>query len=634
MKKIRKFNHKINKFFKKNILTFSIVSLIFIICGIILKNFENLYIFSVIAFLIATIFSGIPILFRALLSLKNKTISIELLVSIAVIGALFIKEFSECAIVTFLFQFGMFLEQKTANKTRSAIKELISLAPQKANRLFDDKIENIDIDDVQLNDILIVKEGEKIPVDGIIVKGEGYFIESAITGESLPRHKQTEEFIYAGAILESGYIQMKATRIGEDTTFSKIVNLVEEALENKSPLDKFIDRFAKFYTPIVILLSLSVLFILRFITGIWDIDKAITILVLACPGALVIGIPMASVAGIGRGAKEFILFKGGESLNSFSKSNVFIFDKTGTLTTGETKVLSNKYYGDNKNKDLLNIISLEQSSSHPLGKALISLGDELNIHPKSSIDIETFKGLGIQGIIEEDQYLIGNEKFLLSENIIFNKEQKDYINTIKNHGSSIILVAKNNQLIFIFEIGDKIKEEAKKTISKLKKDGVKRIIMLTGDNYSTASYVANQIGIDEFYSDLLPEDKLNFVKNLESSKINTTFIGDGINDSPSLACATTSIAMGNGTDVAIETSSVILMRSNLEDIEIAYRLSKKTIIVSYENVIISLLTVILLIIGLFLDYIHMSLGMLIHEASIFIVILNAMRLLIKKKEKK
>lgn len=624
----------INKFLKKYFLQFTIVSFLLIVIALIFKKFSSLELYANIAFILATIFSGIPIFFRAFMALKHKVISIELLVSIAVIGALVIKEFSECAIVTFLFQFGNYLEQKTMQKTRSAIKELTELAPKFANKIIDGKVQVVDIDDVDLDDILIVKEGDMIPVDGIILNGEGYLKEASITGESLPQYKVKNDLLYAGTILDSGYIEMKANRVGDDTTFAKIISLIEEASDLKSPIEKFIDKFSKYYTPIVILLAVLTLIILRITTGVYNIDKAITVLVLACPGALVIGSPIASVAGIGRGAKDNILFKGGDSLFNFSKSKVFMFDKTGTLTKGDTKVLSSKYYGDDEKIDLLNIASLEKSSKHPIGKSLIEYALNKNIQHLDNIKVVTNKGQGIFGTICNNNYLIGNENYLLNNKVKISIDQDNYIKQIKQNGSSIILVSKNQILIYIFEIGDEIKSESRNAILSLKKLGVKKFIMLTGDNYDSAKYVADKIGIDEIHASLLPEEKLSVIKEYESNNYKVTFIGDGINDAPSLALASISIAMGSGTDVALETSSIVLMKSSLEDLVYAYKLSKKTIIITYENIIIAILTVILLLIGLFMDFIHMGIGMLIHEASIFIVILNSMRLLIKKGNRK
>lgn len=630
-RKKRRISKKINKFFKTYFLPMTILGFVFSILGIVFK-YLSFDITSMVCFLIATLFCGLPILFRALMALKQKVVSIELLVSIAVIGAICIKEYQECAIVTFLFQFGMFLEQKTLDKTRGAIKDLVDMSPKKANKIISGNIEEIDADMVNVGDMLAVREGEMVACDGIITKGSGYFMEASITGEALPKEKSINDLIYAGTILESGNVEMKCTRAGEDTTFGKIITLVEEATDAKSPLDRAIDRFAKYYTPCVILIALLTLIFIRIFKGYYDIDTSITVLVLACPGALVIGSPIASVAGIGRGARDHIILKGGDSLHEFSKATTFVFDKTGTLTKGEASILNYKYFGDDFNNDLSLIASMEAKSLHPLGKAIIMLSQKNNLNLNNEIIIDTIKGKGIKTTLSNSRYLVGNLAFLEENNVIISNDQIKIINDYLKSGSSIILVSKNNELLFIFEIGDEIKDDAIEMLNSLRRSGAKRFIMLTGDNYESAKYVADKIGIKEFYANLLPEDKLNMIKKLKDSGENVTFVGDGINDTPSLALANTAVAMGSGTDIAIETSAVVLMRSSLSDLAYSYKLSKKIVLVSYENVFIAILTVVLLLIGLFMNFIHMSIGMLIHEGSIFIVILNAMRILLWRRK--
>lgn len=630
MKK-KRLKQKINHFLKKNLKILTLIAFIFTLAGVILNFFEHLTFYATGCFILATIIAGTPILYRALMALKQKVISIELLVSIAVIGALCIKEFSECAMVTFLFQFGAILEQKTLEKTRGAIKELVNMAPKTANRVTDDGVMTINASSVQAADILLVKEGEMVASDGLITSGDGYFVEASITGEALPKYKTVGQFVYAGTLLEKGYVKMQATRVGDDTTFGKIITLVEEAADTKSPLDRFINRFARYYTPIVILLALITLFALRLIKGYYDIDTAITVLVLACPGALVIGSPIANVSGVGRGAKNHVLLKGGDSIYEYAKTDIFLFDKTGTLTKGMPEVLNHTYYGTNFNQDLSAVASFEKASLHPLGKAIwrYALAQGLSI---DDLAVTTFKGLGLLGQSEESQYIIGNELFLKKQGVNIDLKLQTVINNYKSHGSSIILVAKDKKLLFVFEIGDEIKPDAPAMLKKLKALGIKQIIMLTGDSKEAAEYTCNELKITEYYAELLPEEKLAIIKKLKDQGKKVTFVGDGINDTPSLALADTSIAMGNGTDIAIETSSVVLMQSTLTDLVFSFELSRKTVIIAYQNVAIALLTVFLLLLGLFLNYIHLSVGMLIHEISILVVILNAMRLLVWRKK--
>lgn len=583
---------------------------------------------AVVLYLIATVLCGFPIFYRGVQGLRFKTVGIEVLVSIAVIGALVIAEFSEAAIVTFLFQFGSYLEQKTMRKTRNAIKELTQMAPATAFRVEGDEVEEIDADEVEEEDILLVKTGNQVPVDGNLVFGEGYVNEASITGESVPVKKSVGDFVYAGTILDSGSFRMQATRVGEDTTFAKIIELVEEAQDAKSPVERFINRFSKYYTPAVVVMAVLVFIFFR------DLDTAITVLVLACPGALVIGAPIANVAGIGRGAKNGVLLKGGDSVYTFAKTDTVVFDKTGTLTKGAPEVIEAKMYGDVSLEEALSeAAGVEQTSEHPLAKAIVSYAKSKQVTLLAVEKQELLKGMGVATRLGESEILVGSERLMEDREIHLNEQQKTDINRLQNQGASTVLYAKDGQIQLLFAVADAIREDAKESVQKLQKMGMRHIAMLTGDNESTAKAVAAQIGISEVYAELLPEDKLQRIKNWQKDDRCITFVGDGVNDSPALTLADTGIAMGGGTDVAIDSSDVVLIQSRLTAIVEALSLARFTKRIMFENIAIAVGTVVLLLIGLFAGYVHMALGMLIHEASILLVIFNAMRLLIGSKKK-
>lgn len=583
-----------------------------------------------VCFVAAFVLSGVPILLRAIQALRFKTVSIELLVSIAALGACIIGEFNESAIVTFLFQFGSFLEQKTMKKTRSAIRALTEMAPTTAWRIIDSvkedafETEEIDADEVEIGDILLVKAGGKIASDGVVVKGDGYAAEASITGEPMAKHKTIGDMVYAGTILDSGTIQMRATKVGEDTTFAKIIALVEEAQDAKSPVERFIDRFAKYYTPAVIAIAAAVFIFTR------NVDTAITVLVLACPGALVIGAPIANVAGIGRGAQEGILLKGGDSIHTFSKTDTVVFDKTGTLTEGVPEVCVQKNYSDDASHALALAASVEMASDHPLANAVIRYAAALPSYEAESV--QTINGCGMAASVCGHSVLIGNRKLMEKNGIGLTEQVLNDSEEVQNSGASIALIAVDGKIEMLLGISDTLKSDAKDSISRLKDMGIADIIMLTGDNASTASAIATQLGITDYRAELLPEDKLTVIRELQRKGRTVTFVGDGINDSPALAAADTGIAMGSGTDVAIDNSDVVLIKSDLKSLVRSLKLSKKTVHTLYENIAIAVGTVVLLLIGLFAGYIHMSIGMLIHEASILVVILNAMRLLIHNKK--
>ena len=625
---MNRWNRKLNQFFKEYTMPFTFAAGILTVLGYLAEHLTNMRTATIICYLAATVLAGLPILFRAVTGLRMKAIGIEVLVSIAVFGAMFIGEYSEAAIVTFLFQFGTYLEQRTLQKTRSAIRMLTEMAPATAWRLENQAAvpEEIDADEVEVDDLLLVKTGGKVAVDGIIEFGEGYLNEASINGESVPIHKVVGDQVYAGTILDSGILQMRATRVGEDTTFSKIIALVEEAQDAKSPVERFIDRFAKWYTPAVVVIAALVLLITC------NLDTAITVLVLACPGALVIGAPVANVAGIGRGAKDSVLLKGGDSVTTFAKVDTFLFDKTGTLTTGHPDVTNVYSYTEDIPGAMKLAAALESTSDHPLAKAIVNYVKKRDVTVEKAVASETLKGFGVRADIDGNVVIAGSKRMMTEQGITLTKEQQRDLQEAQRNGASTVLISENEKILLLFAISDKIKDGAAETIANLKRLGIKKTVMLTGDNRKTAEAVAAEIGIDEVQAELLPENKLSVIQKMQREGRIVAFVGDGVNDSPALAAADTGIAMGGGTDVAVETSDVVLMRSNLESIPVAIKLAKRTVSVLQQNIVIAVSTVLLLLAGLFAGYIRMASGMFIHEASILVVILNAMRLLHRTKK--
>lgn len=574
------------------------------------------------AFILASIIAATLIIIRAWEALRVKTISIELLVSIAVIGAFVIREFDESAIVTFLFLFGTFLEEKTLARTRKSIKSLTEMAPTTAQVLQEDgSTKETDVDFVDEGDVVLVKTGAQVPVDGKIISGSGYLNEASVTGESKLVTKHLGELVYSGTMVDNGTIQVEATKVGDDTTFAKIIELVEDAQDTKSHVEKFIDRFSTYYTPAVLILALLVGIFFR------DFKLAITVLVLGCPGALVIGAPVSNVAGIGNGAKNGVLIKGGEVVDTFSKVDTLVFDKTGTLTKGKTEVASIQTYEDDH--ALSYAAAMEHESDHPLGRAIVNYVTDHAL-PTTGITvnaINTIKGQGMVAEVDGHHVAVGNQTLMNAENIILNNNQQQTLATVQHQGSSTVLVAVDGTLKAIIGIADVIRDGVKEDLRQLKTMGIKRLVMLTGDNDLTARAVGSQLGIDEVHANLLPEDKVTFVKQLQKENHTVAFVGDGINDSPSIATADIGIAMGGGTDVAVETSDIVLMQSSFGELIHAYGLAKKTVRNTRENIIIAIGTVAFLLIGLIFGYIYMASGMFVHEASILVVVLNAMRLI-------
>ncbi|RDF80599.1 heavy metal translocating P-type ATPase [Lactiplantibacillus plantarum] len=613
---------KFQLFLTKHTNQITLVTGILIVLGMLSKYLLQFTLGYQVILAVASIIAVIPIAVRAWSALRNKVFSIELLVSIAVIGAFIIGEFNESAIVTFLFLFGSYLESKTLQKTRTAIKGLTDMSPTTATLVTDDGTEEVDVDDVDEGDVVLVKTGSQVPVDGIVVEGNGYLNEASITGEARQINKQLDDSVYSGTMVENGYLKIKATQVGDDTTFAKIIELVEEAQDTKSKAEKFIDRFAQYYTPAVLVLAVLVFAFSR------DFRLAITVLVLGCPGALVIGAPVSNVAGIGNGAKRGILIKGGEVVDTFAKVDTLVFDKTGTLTEGNTAVTTMHTYTNNADNQLALAAAIEGVSDHPLGQAIVSYADQQSAGVSPVLDdTETVKGQGICAQVGQQEVVIGNQKMLTAHNIKLNPTQLKDLNGLQAGGQSTVIMAVDGQVQLIFGIADTIRPGVKDSLAALKAQGIKKLVMLTGDNELTAQAVANELNLDEVHANLLPEEKVEYVKKLKAAGNTVAFIGDGINDSPSIANADIGIAMGSGTDIAIDTSDVVLMQSSFPALVHAHGLAKKTVLNTRENIFIAIATVAFLLIGLIFGYIYMASGMFVHEASILVVIFNAMRLI-------
>lgn len=584
---------------------------------------------ATIFMILASIVGAIPVALHAFTALQNKVISIELLVTIAVVGAFIIGEYEESAVVTFLFLFGNYLEQKTLEKTRSSVKSLTKMAPTMAELVVENgQTEMVDVDDLDEGDRVLVKTGGQIPVDGKIVQGTGYMNEASITGESTPIKKGIGDKVFAGSLTDNGTITVETTSVGEDTTFGKIIELVEEAQDSQSPAARFIDKFATYYTPAVLIIGILVWIFTK------DFPLAITVLVLGCPGALVIGAPVSNVAGIGNGAKNGILMKGGNAVNTFAQVDTLVLDKTGTLTTGKMSVTIVDNFDGDKEKLLGLLTAVEKTSNHPLGQAIINYAEDQNIKPASGLPtLDTVKGQGLVGQTDDFKILVGNEKLMKANQVNINDLQKKIIEQRMQAGDSVVLMAINQELRLVVGVNDQLRFDAREGLQALKDAGLKKIVMLTGDNKLAAQRIAAKLPIDEVHAELLPEDKVEFVKQFQAQGSTVAFVGDGINDSPSLATADIGIGMGTGTDVAIETSDIILVKSSFDALAHAYILAKKTVANTKENIVIAVGTVALLLLGLIVGVIHMGSGMFVHELSILVVIFNAMRLIRNKSSK-
>src|SRR5690606_1808727 len=572
--------------------------------------------------IIASVVAGVPIAIKAFQALRMKAYSIDLLVTIAVIGAMIIGEYTEAAVVTFLFLFGHYLEGRTLTKTRASLKSLMDMAPLEATILRNGARVTIPADEVEIGDYVIVQPGGRIPVDGKIIVGQSLINESAITGESVPANKRQGDQVFSSTISDNGYLEILTEKVGNDTTFSKIIELVEEAQETKAKTQKFMERFASYYTPGIIVLSVLVWLITQ------NVHLALTFLVIACPGALVISVPVSIVAGIGNGAKNGILIKGGDKMENLARVNAVVFDKTGTLTKGKPEVTSIKTFGISEDELLQLAAEVEVTSEHHLGKTIVKKAKErgLELETKPS-EVEIMKGHGMQAMLDTKQIYIGNKSGAEKLGIAINPTTDDYMVQQQEKGNTTVIVSMDKEIMGIISIADQIREEAAEALQTLRSNGIRHMVMLTGDNKSVAEKVANQLGIDHVYAELLPEDKVEKVRACKKSGGRLAMVGDGITDAPAIAAADVGIAMGGtATDVTMQTADVILMSDKLDKLPYAIRLAKATIRNMKQNTYFALITVAMLLVGVLTDNIHLASGMLIHEASVILVILNAVRL--------
>lgn len=575
--------------------------------------------------LAAAIVAGYGIVVKAVRALLVKFISIDLLVSIAAIGATLIGNFWEAAAVTFLFAIGHALEAGTMNKTRAALAELVAVAPDVAVVMRDGEQVEIAAHQVRMGEIVLVKNGAKVPVDGQVVSGTGAIDEASITGESIPVEKTKSDHVFAGTISRGGFLQVMATGIGADTTLARIIHRVEEAQDAKAKTQAFIDRFSKWYTPAVMVLALAA----GLISG--DVVLGLTLLVIGCPGALVISIPVAIVAGIGRSARNGILIKGGEYLETSAKISAVAVDKTGTLTEGRpvlTDIVVLNPEADRR-EVLRWAAAAEAGSEHPLARPILDTAREEGVAPEGLPgSVTPVVGKGIVADAHGKRVLIGNVPLLEQYGIVNDAGAAVAANKLAAAGKTPMIVAVDESVLGVIGVADTIREDAPEMIRRLHASGAQKVVMLTGDTRLVAEAIGEAVGIDEIHASLLPEDKLDAVARLQREGHTVAMVGDGVNDAPALATADIGVAMGAaGSAVAVETADIALMGDNLLKLPEAISLAKRTVNVMRQNIWIALITVVVLLVGVFAGGVTMAIGMLVHEGSVLIVILNAMRLL-------
>lgn len=540
----------------------------------------------IMMYLAAMAASGYVTFIKGLKNLFRFKFNIDTLMTIALIGAVAIGEWQEATLVAILFGINEWLEGMGMEKARRSMESLLQVAPKEATVLVDGRETVVPIASLQVGDIVLVRSGEKIPSDGIVVDGQSSVNEAAITGESLPIDKRAGESVFGGSINNEGVLRIRIEKAYEDSSLAKILHLVEEAQETKTPTELFINRFAKYYTPLVIVIALLVIVIPPLLlNGEWKtwLYQGLAVLIVGCPCALILSSPIAIVSGITRNARNGILIKGGVFLEQLGKIDTLAFDKTGTLTKGEPHVEQVIVYNDTLFYPIAGAI--EKSSSHPLAKAIMGKISQLGIEPDDPQDIQTIPGQGVMATINQRQYWLGNEKTITHLQLL-DQVQHD-IDRLKRDGLTLVIVANEESVLGIFGIADEIREESRSVIDALHRNGIRHTVMLTGDHNQTAEKVAKAVGVSDYYGNLLPEDKVTKIKEL-SEQGTVAMIGDGINDAPALASAQLGIAMGKGTDSAIETADIVLMQDHLGKLPHAISVAKKVNRVIKFNITLAL----------------------------------------------
>ena len=577
---------------------------------------------AAVLLILASIVAGSDIVVRAWNSLRVKHISIELLVTLAATGGIAIGIYEEAAAVTFLFLFGAYLEERTIRRTRKALDDLVNTAPVSALLVEDGSVREVPVHQVPLDAIVRVRPGDSVPVDGTVVSGHSTIDESAITGEPLAAEKTTGSSVFAGAVNRAGIIDVRAERVGAETTLARVIRRVEEAQEAKVPMQRFIERFAQWYTPAMVAVAVGVLIVTR------DLVPALTLLVIACPGALVVATPVAIAAGIGRAARGGMLIKGGAFLETVGNVSALVLDKTGTITEGKPRVTQVLGLAGNDREDVLRWAAIaEQGSSHPLAQPIVEAAAAYGVIPTADSG-DAIAGQGVSASWNNHNVFVGRSDYLEREGVEIPQEAYDALSSLHENGETAMLVAVDGRIIGVIAVADSLDENVPAFIASLPEAGVQRVIMATGDDARVARVVASQAGITEVHARQLPEDKLALIQQLQKEGYVVGFAGDGINDAPALAAADVGIAMGaGGTDVAIEAADLALMADELEKIPEAITLSRRTMRIIRQNLVIALGTVALLLAGVAGGFITMGSGMLVHEASLLLVVLNSVRLL-------
>lgn len=554
---------------------------------------------------------------------RERRVNSDVLVTIAIVAAVAIGEVFAAGEVALIMVLGMWLEQRTTAKAASALEEMVSLIPETARRKEGQEWREVPLSALQIGDVVLVKPGEVIPVDGLIVQGSAAVNQASLTGESVPVDKQAGDEVFVGTINTNGSLEIQASRVGEETTFAKVTRLMAEALEQKAPVQRLLDRWAAWIVPI----SLASAAVVYFWTG--DVTRAVTILLVFCPCALVLATPTAVMAAIGKAAKLGILIKSGSALERLGQADAVLFDKTGTLTRGKLRVTGVYPLGESSEEEiLLWAAALEKFSEHPIAAAVVQAAERRSLPPMEVDRFESLVGRGIRGYYQGQRILVGNEKIMEDHGISLSTSEQEAWRQVVSTGNTALMVARGDRLLGWMTVADTPRPEARETVRALRLQGIGELAMVTGDHRAVAHRLAEQVGITRVYAEQFPDEKVQRVSEYQTAGRKVAMVGDGINDAPALARAHVGIAMGaEGTQIASQAADVVILNDDLTKVKEALFLGRRALAIIRENVLYSSLINAAAVLLAMAGVLGPVAGALIHNATSVLVVMNAARLL-------
>lgn len=616
---------------KENIKVYISVVLL-VISWFLGEQYGEEHVLPTIGYAASILIGGYSLFIKGLKNLSRLKFDMNTLMTIAILGAAVIGEWGEGAMVVILFAISEALERYSMDKARQSIESLMDIAPKEAliRRGTEEMI--VHVEDIQVGDIMIVKPGQKLAMDGTVIKGTSTLNQAAITGESVPVTKTINDEVFAGTLNEEGLLEVKVTKRVEDTTLSKIIHLVEEAQAERAPSQAFVDKFAKYYTPAIVILAALIAVLPPLFGGDWSewIYQGLAILVVGCPCALVVSTPVAVVTAIGNAAKNGVLIKGGIHLEETGHLKAIAFDKTGTLTKGVPTVTDIVTFDGNENELLTITAAIENGSQHPLASAIMRKAEENGLNFKGIVveEFQSITGKGVKAQVNNEMYYVGSPN-LFEETLRNGIETSitENITRMQTQGKTVMVLGTEKEILSLIAVADEMRESSKEVISKLNHMGVETV-MLTGDNQRTAEAIGKQVGVSDIKSDLLPEDKLNFIKKLREKHQSVAMVGDGVNDAPALAASSVGVAMGGaGTDTALETADIALMSDDLSKLPYTIKLSRKALVIIKQNITFSLAIKLVALLLVMPGWLTLWIAIFADMGATLLVTLNSLRLL-------